>query len=157
MFINELDEFYNQMNNAQTIMDEMKTQNEHNQQIIDNMQKILNNVDTNQAKGYFDSFIERGKYHAPANTNIFQDKIDAIKKPLESIASFFDNLSWVITHPYATFVIVMNGLCNVVEIIAMVYCAGALLMAVMGHKKGIKYMPIGISIYVVLKLLVMAL
>jgi hypothetical protein len=113
---------------------------------------------TNQSQSWWENFLHRGQVGNDGITgNGVDGGIESIKNSLTSISKFTDSINWIIANPYETFKIVMLGLCDVVQLLALVVCAASIIMAILGHKEGLKYIPISLTIYTLLKILVVIL
>lgn len=148
------------MNNPQAVQ-EMKKVIENNAtapiQQVPSLELPKGLPETHQSQSWWENFLHRGQVEGTGDNGIIGNGIDSIKNSLESISKFTDGINWIIANPYETFKIVMFGLCDVVQLLALVVCAASIIMAIFGHKQGLKYIPISIAIYTILKILVVCL
>lgn len=79
---------------------------------------------------------------------------NSIKDSVENISAFLEQLGFYLTHPLdglRDFLIVAMPVANFTS---LVICAIAILMAIVGNKKGLKWVPSTIMVYIILKVLV---
>lgn len=82
-----------------------------------------------------------------------ENNISLLTNPLVQIGEFLKNFTWIIENPYESFKLALFGTCSFIRLVSIVYCAASLLIAILGYKKGIRYIPISISIYVIIRIL----
>lgn len=167
-FQSDFDTFNKAIIESNKIIEEINSQNKFNQQIIDNMNKVINDPSIiNNAK----AIIENQNTTVMPTEMIKQTTLELTKSvpsdtssllvnggnALSSIGDFCKGVMWIFQNPYECFKLVLEGLSDFVGLAAMIVCAGAILMAIFGHKEVVKYIPIVFVIKILLRLVVVLL
>lgn len=158
----DFDIFNKAMNDTNKIINEINSQMNFDPHLQD---KINNTVNNQKMIEEVKKVIESSNYNSIpkelANSNtvdIITTTSDSSKwSAIQSIGDFCKGVMWIFQNPYECLKLVLGGVSDIVGLSAQIVCAGAILMAIFGHKEALKYMPIAIIIHILLKLVVVLL
>lgn len=158
----DFDIFNKAMSDTNKVLDEINATNKFNQQILDNINKVSNDPSMiNNVK----TIIENSNSNVIPKEFINHSTVDIITTTsdsskwdaLQSIGDFCKGVVWIFQNPYECLKLVLTRVSDFIGLAAMIVCAGAILMAIFGHKEALKYIPIAMVIHILLKLVVVLL
>lgn len=158
----DFDIFNKAMSDTNKIIDEINSQMNYNPQLQDKINSTVNNQKMIEEVR---KVIENSNYNSIPKELVNSNTVEIITSTsdsskwnaLQSIGDFCKGVMWIFQNPYECLKLVLGGVSDIVGLSAQIVCAGAILMAIFGHKEALKYMPIAIIIHILLKLVVVLL
>lgn len=142
---NDLNSFSQNMQNLNSIREELEKFNNYNLEVLNNPSNIptppsIPNPDiVDKSKGFMDLVGLSG----------LKDSINSVLEPLETIQSFLD----YILHPSKIFMLLWHWTLEYSYIICLLICVAAVLLYILGYKKTGKWIPFSIVVYTIIRAL----
>lgn len=100
----------------------------------------------------FKKFLENGHVGAEGVTGTGDGGYGLLGNAIVEIGKTCKYINWIVEHPAETGKIIVISLCHGLQVIVLIICGGAVLMAILGHKQAIKWIPISVVTYILLKI-----
>lgn len=139
----DLNSFSQNMQNFNSIREELEKINNYNLEILNNPSNIptppsIPSPDiVDKSKGFMDL----------VGLSRLKDSINSVLEPLKTIQSFLD----YILHPSKIFMLLWHWTLQYSYLICLLICVSAILLYIFGFKKSGKWIPFSIGIYTVLQ------
>lgn len=143
----DLSQFHNYMNDVNRILEEINQTNNWNKQILNNDIRVIpqSPIPTTPqvAPAKFDFFNKL----IPDSNSGFMESIKEIVEPLKTIAKFLD----YIMHPGKVLFLILNWTIEWSYFLCLIVALAAFILYMLGDKKKLKYIPISITLYILLQ------